>query len=139
MLKSLENHRIFSKLTYPQLNRLIDMMRISYYKSEDILINKGISQNAKIIIIIEGSLKLRKNNQLIAQKGQVLGDPEDDKCFEDDIILQTDGVIAEVMTKTVYEQFNKSLLELIEINMKKQEVKLKKGIRKHEITTQQDE
>jgi hypothetical protein len=42
------------------------MMRITYYKSEDILINKGISQNAKIIIMIEGSLKLRKNNQLIA-------------------------------------------------------------------------
>ena len=69
MMKALENHRTFSKLTRTQLSKLIDMMRISYYKSEDILINKGISQNAKIIIVIEGSLKLRKNNQSIAQKG----------------------------------------------------------------------
>ena len=75
------------------------MMRLSYNKAEDTIINKGTSQNAKIIIVIEGSLKLRKNNQIIAVKGQVLGDPYDDKCYEDDIIMQTDGVISEVLSK----------------------------------------
>ena len=45
------------------------MMRLSYNKAEDTIINKGTSQNAKIIIVIEGSLKLRKNNQIIAVKG----------------------------------------------------------------------
>lgn len=38
------------------------MMRVSYQKAEDTIINKGTSQNAKIIILIEGSLKSRKNN-----------------------------------------------------------------------------
>ena len=38
------------------------MMRITYNKAEDTIINKGTSQNAKIIIIIEGSLKLRKTH-----------------------------------------------------------------------------
>ena len=63
------------------------MMRVSYQKAEDTIINKGTSQNAKIIILIEGSLKSRKNNQPIASKGMVLGDPYDDKCYDDDIIM----------------------------------------------------
>ena len=33
----------------------------------------------------------------------VLGDPYDDKCYDDDIIMQTDGVISEVMLKSVME------------------------------------
>ena len=44
-------------------------MRINYYKAEDIIINKGVPQNFKIIIIIEGNIKTRKGIKADYQKG----------------------------------------------------------------------
>ena len=44
---------------------------------------------------------MRKQNTFKANKGQVLGDPNDDSIYEDDLICQTDCVVSEVLMKTI--------------------------------------
>jgi hypothetical protein len=61
-------------------------MKIVFYKAEDTVAKKGTLQNYKIMIIIEGVLKMRKTNMPFKYKGEVIGDMASNEVFDDDLI-----------------------------------------------------
>ena len=69
-----EKNAILSKLLKSQVEKILDMMKITNYKAGDIILKKGTSANQKIIVIIEGSLKKSKSGLLVAAKGAAWGE-----------------------------------------------------------------
>ena len=66
---------------------------------------KGTNANQKIVVIIEGSLKKAKSGITVASKAQAWGeeyllDSNKQKNFDDDIVMETDGVLAEISNET---------------------------------------
>lgn len=79
-------------------------MKISSYKAGDIIMKKGTVANQKIVVIIEGSLKKAKSGITVASKAQAWGEEfllenQRSKTFDDDIVMETDGVIAEITSE----------------------------------------
>jgi len=69
-----EKNPHFNKLLKSQIEKVLDIMKITNYKAGDIILKKGTSANQKIIVIIEGSLKKAKSGIIIASKGAAWGD-----------------------------------------------------------------
>jgi hypothetical protein len=62
----------------------------------------------KIVVIIEGSLKKLKNGTIVASKGQCWGEEylieaNKSKVMEDEIVMQTYGVLAEISDTIFFE------------------------------------
>lgn len=70
-------------------------------------------------MVIEGSLKKLKSNTVVATKSQCFGEDffleeNKNKILEDEIVMQTYGVIAEISDSTFYEALGqKTYKELI--------------------------
>lgn len=106
-------------------------MKISAYKAGDIILKKGTVANQKIIVIIEGSLKKSKSGITVASKAQAWGeeyflDANKNKTLDDDIVLETDGVIAEISSENFVDCISGTLEEVIKKNEKLLEVKILK-------------
>lgn len=73
---SFEKHFNFSKLTKIQIEKILDVMKITSYKSGSVVIKKNTdaSTSQKIIVVIEGALKKSKNMHPIATKSQIYGE-----------------------------------------------------------------
>ena len=102
-------------------------MKISAYKAGDIILKKGTVANQKIIVIIEGSLKKSKSGITVASKAQARGeeyflDANKNKTLDDDIVLETDGVIAEISSENFVDCISGTLEEVIKKNEKLLEV-----------------
>ena len=102
-------------------------MKISAYKAGDIILKKGTVANQKIIVIIEGSLKKSKSGITVASKAQAWGeeyflDANKNKTLDDDIVLETDGVIAEISSENFVDCISGTLEEVIKKNEKLLEV-----------------
>lgn len=52
-----EKNPILSKLLKTQIEKVLDVMKISNYKAGDVILKKGSAANQKIIVIVEGALK----------------------------------------------------------------------------------
>lgn len=52
-----EKQDLLKQLNKTQIEKVLDVMKISSYKSGDIIFKKGTVANQKIVVIIEGSLK----------------------------------------------------------------------------------
>ena len=52
-----EKNAILSKLLKTQIEKVLDVMKISNYKAGDVILKKGSAANQKIIVIVEGALK----------------------------------------------------------------------------------
>ncbi len=60
-----DKNPILSKLLKNQIEKVLDVMKISNYKASDVVFKKGSSSTQKIIVVVEGSLKrVRKNKQI---------------------------------------------------------------------------
>ena len=81
-------------------------MKISSFKANQCIFRKGVAGFQKIVVIIEGSLKKIKNGTIVANKGQCWGqeyllEANKSKILDDEIVMQTYGVLAEI-TDTVF-------------------------------------
>lgn len=102
-------------------------MKISSYKAGDIIMKKGTTANQKIVVIIEGSLKKAKSGITVASKAQAWGeeyllDNNKSKTFDDDIVMETEGVIAEISSENFVECIGGQIEEVIKQNEKNHEV-----------------
>jgi len=52
-----EKNAILSKLLKTQIEKVLDVMKISNFKAGDVILKKGSAANQKIIVIVEGALK----------------------------------------------------------------------------------
>ena len=100
-------------------------MKINSYKSGNVVIKKNTDNvnNQKIIIVIEGALKKYKNINPIAVRSQIYGEEFllENKIktrYEDDIVMESDGVIAEIKTDIVKEIIGGYLDTVVEENEK---------------------
>ena len=97
-----EKHFNFSKLSKVQTEKILDVMKISSYKSGSVVIKKSTEANTsqKVIVVIEGALKKSKNMHPIATKSQIYGEEflmeTRAKNCDDEIVMDSDGVLAEV-------------------------------------------
>lgn len=96
-------------------------MKISSYKAGETIMKKGSGANQKIVVIIEGSLKKSKSGLTVASKAQAWGEEymleiNKNKTFEDDIVMETDGVIAEITSENFVECIGGQLEEIIASN-----------------------
>lgn len=122
-----EKNALLSKLTKAQIDKVLDVMKISAYKAGDIILKKGTVANQKIIVIIEGSLKKSKSGITVASKAQAWGeeyflDANKNKMLDDDIVLETDGVIAEISSENFVDCIGGPLEDVIKKNEKQLEV-----------------
>jgi hypothetical protein len=83
-------------------------MKIIAFKANDPVFKKAISGCQKIVVVIEGSLKKLKNGAVVASKGQCWGEEflleaNSNKTLDDEIVMQTDGVIAEINDNTFFD------------------------------------
>jgi hypothetical protein len=112
-------------------------MKINSYKSGNVVIKKNTDNvnNQKIIIVIEGALKKYKNINPIAVRSQIYGEEFllENKIktrYEDDIVMESDGVIAEIKTDIVKEIIGGYLDTVVEENEKKQAEKFHEQIKR---------
>lgn len=101
-------------------------MKITNYKAGDIIFKKGSSANQKIIVLIEGQLKKAKNGFIMASKGTAWGDEfqlenNKSKSLDDDIVMETDGVLAEVSAENFQEAIGGRLEDVLRRNQKQHE------------------
>lgn len=126
-----EKNAILSKLLKPQVDKILDVMKISYYKAGDIIFKKTTPMNQKIIVVIEGSLKKAKSGIVVASKGSCYGEEffletAKQKTFDDDIVMETDGVISEISNENFTESLGAALDETLKKNEKIHEKKMMK-------------
>ena len=101
-----EKHPIFSKLPKNQIENIIDEMKINYYKSGNTVIKKNSENHLhhKVIIVIEGALKRSKNSNPFVLKSQFYGEDylheSRQKSSDDEILMDTDGILAEIPAST---------------------------------------
>jgi cGMP-dependent protein kinase len=107
---SIEKSTHLSKLSKDQIEKVLDLMKINSYKSGSVVVKKNTENinNQKIIIVIEGALKKYKNINPIAVRSQIYGEEfllenKTKTRYEDDIVMESDGVIAEIKTDIVKE------------------------------------
>jgi cGMP-dependent protein kinase 1 len=101
-----EKNPLLCKLNKLQTEKVIEAMKISSYKANESIFRKGVAGFQKIVVIIEGSLKKLKNGTIVASKGQCWGEEylieaNKSKVLEDEIVMQTYGVLAEI-TDTIF-------------------------------------
>ena len=90
---------------------------------------KGTLANQKIVVIIEGSLKKAKSGIMVASKAQAWGEEylletNKTKIFDDDYVLETDGVIAEISSENFTECIGGLIEDIIKTNEKNHEKKM---------------
>ncbi|CAK82587.1 unnamed protein product (macronuclear) [Paramecium tetraurelia] len=127
-----EKNALLSKLTKAQIDKVLDVMKISSCKAGDVILKKGTQANQKIIVIIEGSLKKSKSGITVATKAQAWGEEyflqtNKAKILDDDIVMETDGVIAEITADNFIDCISGELEEVIKKNEKILEKKLQKS------------
>ena len=81
------------------------------------------------MVIIEGSLKKAKSGIMVASKAQAWGEEylletNKTKIFDDDYVLETDGVIAEISSENFTECIGGLIEDIIKTNEKNHEKKM---------------
>ncbi|KRX03427.1 Protein kinase-like domain [Pseudocohnilembus persalinus] len=126
-----EKNNLLTKLNKAQIDKVLDVMKISSYKAGDIIMKKGTIANQKIVVIIEGSLKKAKSGITVASKAQAWGEEfllenQKAKTFDDDIVMETDGVIAEITSENFTDCIGGQIEEIIKQNESSREKKMQK-------------
>jgi len=126
---AIDKDEVLNKLTKIQIEKIIDNMKISNYKASDVIFTKGSACAQKIVIVIEGSLKKTKNDQVVARKNEVYGSEfikggKKDQVFDDNIIMETEGVLAELDYKLFFECIGGSFEEIMKKNERSHEKKM---------------
>lgn len=124
---AIEKSTHLSKLSKEQIEKILDLMKINSYKAGNVVIKKNTENinNQKIIIVIEGALKKYKNINPIAVRSQIYGEEfllenKTKARYEDDIVMESDGVIAEIKTDIVKEIIGGFMDTVVEENEKRQ-------------------
>ena len=91
-------------------------MKISSLKAHQSIFRKGSSGFQKLVVVIEGSLKKLKSGSLVAAKGQCYGEEfllseNKNKTLDDEVVMNSYGVIAEVGGSAFYEAINSFSIE----------------------------
>lgn len=122
---ALEKNILLSKLTKSQIDKIVDNMKIINYKGGDTLFNRQTPCN-KLVMVVEGTLKKSRIGTIVATKGLVYGEEylvENNrgpvKNLDDDIILENDGVIAEIGFESLENLIGGKLEEVIKKNEEK--------------------
>ena len=73
---AIEKSTYLSKLNKEQIEKILDLMKISSYKSGSVVIKKNSENvnNHKMIIVIQGALKKFKNVNALATRSQIYGE-----------------------------------------------------------------
>lgn len=73
---AIEKSNHLSKLPKEQIEKILDLMKITSFKSGNVVVKKNSENmnNQKIIIVIEGALKKYKNINPIAVRSQIYGE-----------------------------------------------------------------
>ena len=103
-LQALQKDPHFNKLCKNVYQKLVEMLRIFHYKSDDTIAKKGTVQNNKILIILEGIIQ-RKNKPQYFRKSQVIFNMNDEAIHDEDLVCLTDCVVGEIISKSILEQF----------------------------------
>lgn len=120
---SFEKNSILSKLSKAQIEKVLDAMKIINCKAGDTILKRGTAANQKILVIIEGSFKKAKSGVMIASKGATWGeefmlDHNKQKLLDDDVVMETDGVLAEIPNELFQECIGGSLDDVLKNNEK---------------------
>ncbi|CAD8211860.1 unnamed protein product [Paramecium pentaurelia] len=131
-----EKNALLQKLTKTQIDKSINQLKLILYKAGDIIMKKGTSVQQKIIVVVEGCVKKNKSGIVIATKGQVWGEEyflimNKNKLFDDDIVMETDGVLAEMSYDNFIDCIGGFLEEVIKKNEKIQDKKMKYQIKQN--------
>jgi cGMP-dependent protein kinase 1 len=114
-----EKNNVMSKFSREQQDNIIESMKISSFKINELIFRKGVSGFQKLIVVIEGGIKKIKTGTIVAGKCQCYGEEyltneNRNKIMDDEIVMQTNGVIAEISDASFYEAIgNKSYNEII--------------------------
>lgn len=74
-------------------------MKITSYKPQEAIYRRGVVGFQKLTVVVEGSLKKLKGGNVVATKGQCYGQEpllDRTKMLDDDIVMQSYGVVAEI-------------------------------------------
>ncbi|CAK67909.1 unnamed protein product (macronuclear) [Paramecium tetraurelia] len=131
-----EKNALLQKLTKTQIEKTINQLKLTLYRAGDIIMKKGTSVQQKIIVVVEGCVKKNKSGIVIATKGQVWGEEyfliiNKNKLLDDDIVMETDGVLAEMSHENFIDSIGGFLEEVIKKNEKSQDKKLKSQIKQN--------
>lgn len=94
-----EKNGTLNQLTREVQERIIDEMKISSFKAQESIFKRGVVGFQKLVVVVEGSLKKVKSGTIVASKGQCFGEDflkDSTKILDDEIIMHTYGVIAEI-------------------------------------------
>lgn len=94
-----EKNATLSQFTREAQERIIDEMKISSFKAQESICKRGVVGFQKLVVVIEGALKKAKSGALVASKGQCFGEEflrSPDKILDDEIVMHTYGVVAEI-------------------------------------------
>ena len=70
---AIEKDLVLNQLTKLQTEKLVDNMKVTNYKTGNVIYAKGSPCAQKVVILIEGNLKMSKSGQLVAKKGETYG------------------------------------------------------------------
>lgn len=113
---SFQKNRSLSKLPQPLQDRLVESMKIAYYKPNDVVFKKG-SLVHSLVVIFEGRLKKFKSPLTLAAAGETWGEEFLDRNRElkldDDVITDADMVATEIAFEDVLSVLGGSLSEAL--------------------------
>ena len=88
---AIEKSKNLSKLRSLQIEKVIEIMEIVHYKSEEIIFKKGPQERPLMVICLEGQIKKQKTKEVLCGKGKIVGEDYLTKKGKD--IKLTDGII----------------------------------------------
>ena len=127
---AIEKDDVLNQLTKIQIEKVIDNMKTANHKSGDIVFAKGSSCAQKIVVIIEGTLKkASKSDQVVGRKNEVYGseflkEGRQNQTFDDNIVMDGEGVLAELDFGKFYECLGGNYEQIMKKNEKSHEVRI---------------
>jgi len=127
---AIEKDEVLNQLTKIQIEKVIDNMKTANHKSGDIIFAKGSSCAQKIVVVIEGTLKkASKSDQVVARKNEVYGseflkEGRQNQIFDDNIVMDGEGVLAELDFGKFYECLGGNYEQIMKKNEKSHEKKM---------------
>lgn len=118
-----EKNALLQRLTKSQIEKCMDLLKLVMYRAGDVVLKKGTPAQQKLLVIVEGLVKKNKSGIVVATKGQIWGEEyfltsNKNKLLDDDIVMETDGVMGELSAETFIDCIGDDLEEVIRKNEK---------------------
>ena len=100
---ALEKSPSLNRLTFDQVERLINVMTILEYQPNETIIKKNTPIKNTLFIILKGQVKKGKHGSIVADKEQCLGDKymmeDTDQLYDEDIVAVSNCLVAQCSKK----------------------------------------